>query len=138
MKHNIVIKIIFLFFIITLCIIIILISINLFAQKNQMKYKVEVKEKLLYVLALDKDGNPVLSKLDEVSLKKIAFYTKGKYYQATETEFELKKVYDDILTQERELIYGKQFSRLEDQFQWFLIPAILIMFIELLKKERKQ
>jgi VWFA-related protein len=31
----------------------------LFSQEQVTKYKVEVKEKLLYVLALDKDGNPV-------------------------------------------------------------------------------
>ena len=45
----------------------------------------------------DKSGNPILSRLDEVILEKIALQTGGKYYQATETEFELKKVYNDIL-----------------------------------------
>ena len=30
------------------------------AQEQKIQYKVEVKEKLLYVLALDKDGNPVI------------------------------------------------------------------------------
>jgi len=85
----------------------------------------------------DKTGNPILSKLDEVTLEKIALYTDGKYYQATESEFELKKVYDDILKMERKLIYGKQFSQQEDRFQWFLIPAILLLMYELIKKERE-
>ena len=84
----------------------------------------------------DKSGNPVLSRLDEVTLEKIAFQTGGKYYQATETEFELKKVYNDILKMERKMIYGKQFSQQEDRFQWFLFPAILLFIIELFIKER--
>ncbi len=84
----------------------------------------------------DKDGNPVLSRLDEVTLEKIALQTGGKYYQATETEFELKKVYDDILKMERKKIYGTQFSQQPNRFQWFLLPAILLFIIELFIKER--
>jgi VWFA-related protein len=34
-------------------------ALILLAQEKRIQYKVEVKEKLLYVLALDKDGNPV-------------------------------------------------------------------------------
>jgi len=86
----------------------------------------------------DKNGNPVLSKLDEVSLEKIALITGGKYYRATSGELELKKVYDDILKRERKLIYGKQFIQREDRFQWFLLPALLFLIWEILLKERKE
>ncbi len=86
----------------------------------------------------DKSGNPILSKLDEVTLEKIALKTGGKYYQATEKEFELKKVYDDILKMERTKIEGKHFSQKEDRFQWFLFPAVLLLFLEIFIKERKK
>lgn len=86
----------------------------------------------------DKNGSPILSRLDEITLEKIALLTGGKYYQATETEFELKKVYNDIIKMERKMIYGKQFTQKEDKFQWFLFPAILLLIIEIYTKERKK
>ena len=86
----------------------------------------------------DKEGNPVLSKLDEVTLQKIALITKGKYYRATSGEIELKKVYDDILKMEREKIFGREFSQKEDRFQWFLLPATLLFIYEILLRERKE
>lgn len=85
----------------------------------------------------DKAGNPVLSRLDEVTLEKIALLTGGKYYRATAGELELKKVYDDILKMEREKIYGRQFTQKEDRFQWFLLPALILLVLEILMKERR-
>ncbi len=85
----------------------------------------------------DKNGNPVLSRLDEITLEKIALTTGGKYYRATEGELELKKVYDDILKMERQKIYGKQFTQKEDRFQWFLLPAVILLIWEIMLKERK-
>ncbi len=86
----------------------------------------------------DRNGNPVLSRLDEVTLEKVALTTGGKYYRATSGELELEKVYDDILKKERKLIYGRQFTQHEDRFQWFLLPALLLLIIETLLKERKK
>ncbi len=85
----------------------------------------------------DKSGNPILSKLDEVTLEKIALKTGGKYYQATETEFELKKVYNDLMKMEKKIIYGKQFSQKQDRFQWFLFPVVILLILEIYMKERK-
>jgi len=84
----------------------------------------------------DKDGNPVLSRLDELTLEKIALITGGKYYRATAGELELKKVYNDILKMERKRLYGRQFSQKEDRFQWFLLPAVILLVWEILLKER--
>lgn len=85
----------------------------------------------------DRSGNPILSRLDEVTLEKVALLTGGKYYQATESEFELRKVYDDISKMERKMIFGKQFNQKEDRFQWFLFPAILLLIIEIYIKEKR-
>ncbi len=86
----------------------------------------------------DRNGNPIMSRLDEVTLEKVALKTGGKYYRATSGELELKKVYGDILKKERKLIYGKQFTQMEDRFQWLLFPALLLLIFEILLKERKK
>lgn len=86
----------------------------------------------------DKSGNPILSKLDEVTLEKIALITGGKYYRATSGELELKKVYSDILKMEREKIYGKQFTQKEDRFQWLLLPTLILFLWEVMLKERNK
>ena len=86
----------------------------------------------------DKTGNPVLSRLDDVTLEKVALTTGGKYYQASEFEFEIKKVYDDILNMEKKLIFGKVFSQKADRFQWFLLPAVLLLIIEIFYRERNK
>ncbi|MBN1898927.1 MAG: VWA domain-containing protein [Spirochaetes bacterium] len=85
----------------------------------------------------DKKGNPVLSRLDEMTLEKIAQKTGGKYYRATEGEIELNKIYDDILKMERKKIYGRQFTQKEDRFQYFLLPAVLFLIWEIFLRERK-
>ena len=78
----------------------------------------------------------MLSRLDELTLEKIALITGGKYYRATAGELELKKVYNDILKMERKRLYGRQFSQKEDRFQWFLLPAVILLVWEILLKER--
>ncbi|MDD5066064.1 MAG: VWA domain-containing protein [bacterium] len=86
----------------------------------------------------DKAGNPVLSRLDEVTLEKIAVLTGGKYYKATESEFELKKVYDDIQSMEKKTIFGRLLTQREDRYQWFLLPALLLLFLEIFLKEKNK
>ncbi len=66
---------------------------------------------------------------------KVALITGGKYYKATEFEFELKKVYDDILKMEKKMIFGKIYSQKEDRYQWFLLPALLLLVWEIFIKQ---
>ena len=44
----------------------------------------------------DREGQVVTSKLDELTLEKIALQTGGKYYRASGSESELTKIYDEI------------------------------------------
>ena len=86
----------------------------------------------------DRSGKPILSKLDETTLRKIALNTDGKYYRATATEFELGKLYDQIEEMEKKELESKLFTQFEDRFQWILVPAILLLAIEVILSDRSR
>jgi Ca-activated chloride channel family protein len=67
--------------------------------------------------------------IDEQSLKRIAEITGGKYYRATDTE-SLRKIYDDINKLEKSNIEHFGYREYEELFYRFLLPALLILFIE--------
>jgi Ca-activated chloride channel homolog len=86
----------------------------------------------------DRDGQVVITKLDEVTLEKIALQTNGKYYRASSGEDELRKIYDDINKLEKKELGSMRFSQFEDRFQYVLIVAILLLTAELFIPERRQ
>ncbi len=69
--------------------------------------------------------------LDEESLQKIADITGGKYYRATDTE-SLKKIYQDIDRLERTPIEEKGYMEYRELFILFLLPGVILLFIEIL------
>ena len=86
----------------------------------------------------DREGQVVTSKLDEITLEKIALQTNGKYYRATGGEEELNKIYEDISKLEKKELASVKFSQYEDRFQYILILAILILVIENFVPERRK
>lgn len=85
----------------------------------------------------DRKGGVVVTKLDEITLEKIALQTGGKYYRATTGEAELDKIYDEISRMEKKQLASLQYSQFEDRFQYVLIFAILFLVIEMLLPERR-
>ncbi len=85
----------------------------------------------------DKEDNVVVSKLDEMTLQKIALTTGGKYYHATSGEMELDKIYGDISKMERKELEGKLLTQYEDRYQYFLFVSILLLVVEFLLSERR-
>lgn len=69
--------------------------------------------------------------MDEAVLKKIADITGAKYYLASDTET-LRKIYDDINKLEKSNIEHFGYKEYEELFYFFLIPALLILALELL------
>ncbi len=55
----------------------------------------------------DQQGEMVVTKLDDMTLQKIALATGGKFYHATPGEMELDKVYDEIARLENKELEGK-------------------------------
>ena len=86
----------------------------------------------------DRSGQVVTSKLDEVMLEKVALQTNGKYYRASGSEEELKKIYQDISKMEKKELGSIKFSQYEDRFQYLLVISILCLVIEMLVSERKR
>ena len=84
----------------------------------------------------DRSGEVVLTRLDEVTLEKIALQTGGKYFRASSGEDELAKIYDEIAKMEKKELGSLQFSQFEDRFQYFVALALLLLLIEFLLPER--
>ncbi|MFQ6031575.1 MAG: VWA domain-containing protein [Candidatus Zixiibacteriota bacterium] len=85
----------------------------------------------------DQEGSVVVSRLDEVTLQKIALTTGGKYYHATSGEMELDKIYDEISKMEKKELEGKLLTQYEDRYQYFLLISIILLTIEFLLSERR-
>ena len=85
----------------------------------------------------DKEEGVVVSKLDEVTLQKIALISGGKYYHATSGEMELDKIYDEISKMEKKELEGKLLTQYEDRYQYFLLISVILLCVEFLLSERR-
>jgi Ca-activated chloride channel family protein len=73
----------------------------------------------------DRQGQVVITKLDEVTLEKIALQTGGKYYRASSAEDELKKIYAEISEMEKKELGSRRYAQFEDRYQYVLGFALL-------------
>jgi Ca-activated chloride channel family protein len=80
----------------------------------------------------DRNGNTIITRLDEQMLQKIAAAGNGIYVRASNSNVGLEKIYDDINKMDKTEIEAKVFTDYEDQFQWFVGAAILLLLIEIL------
>jgi Ca-activated chloride channel family protein len=85
----------------------------------------------------DKNGAIVVTKLDEVSLEKIAAAGSGKYFRGTNAQDELDEIYKTINALQKREFGVKQFTDYEDRFQYFLAAGIILLLMELLMSEKK-
>jgi Ca-activated chloride channel family protein len=85
----------------------------------------------------DKAGNTVLTKLNEVTLKRIAVEGNGKYFRGTNYEDYLDQIYTELSELEQAEFGVKKVTDYEDRFYYFLIPAIILLVIEFFISEKK-
>ncbi len=88
----------------------------------------------------DKDGNLILSKLDEEGLKKIASRTGGSYVRSVAGDLDLDILYFSgikPMTDDRTLKSGS-IKVYEERFALFVIGAILLLLVEVLIRERTE
>ena len=69
--------------------------------------------------------------LDEETLKQIAAITNAKYYRATDAE-ELRGIYAEINALEKSDVEILNFVRYREILVWFLVPALLLLLLELI------
>jgi len=84
----------------------------------------------------DKQGNTVVTKLDPKILQDIAAAANGVYVQATSADIGLDAIMDKIAEMDKKQMESKMYTDYEDQFQWFLGAALLLLIIEALISER--
>jgi Ca-activated chloride channel family protein len=86
----------------------------------------------------DRQGEVVVSKLDELALEKIALQTGGKYYRASSGEAELDRIYEAISGMEKKELASLKFSQFEERFQYVLGIALFLLILETLLSERRK
>lgn len=87
-------------------------------------------------LLKDSDGNIVVSRLDEGTLRQIAKAGNGAYIHAGNEEFGLNPIIDDIRRMEEEKFNSVVFEEYNEQFMYFFAAALLFFVIEILIGER--
>ncbi len=85
----------------------------------------------------DKQGNTVITKLNESMLQDIAQSGGGSYIRANNTQSGLDALFKEINKMEKKEIGSKIFSDYKDRFQIFIGFALLLLVIDLFILERK-
>ena len=92
-----------------------------------------------YVVGYKKDrqGNVVVTRLDEQNLREIAKAGNGEYINGTNTNAVVRFVQETLDSMEKTEFEAKVFSDYKDQFQWFLGIALFFLVLDLFIFERK-
>ena len=80
----------------------------------------------------NKEGEVILTKLDETTLQKISLETGGSYVRSVTGDIDLKTIYFDQISQK---VDKKQFKSerrkiWQERFQWFIFSALLFLLYE--------
>jgi len=86
----------------------------------------------------DENGEVVTTRLDEVTLERIARETGGRYLRATPGENELDRLAEEIGEMAGREFEARQVTQFEEQFQIFLGFALVLLFAETLIPERRR
>ena len=85
----------------------------------------------------DKDESTVLTKLNEENLIQIAQAGNGTYTKTRGLNLNLRKILDRINEIEKTTLKKDRYSTYDDQFQWFLLPALLLLFLDFMIFEKR-
>ena len=88
-------------------------------------------------LMKDREGNIVVSRLDEGTLQQMAEAGNGAYVHAGNEEFGLNPIIDDIRKMEAEKFNSVVFEEYDEQYMYFFAAALALFVIEMLIGERK-
>ena len=88
-------------------------------------------------LLKDKEGNIVVTKLDEDTLRSIAEAGGGAYVHAGNDEFGLTPIIDDIKKMQEEEYSSVVFEEYDEQFMYFLGVALALFALEMIIGERR-
>lgn len=85
----------------------------------------------------DGQGNVVVSKLDEETLKKIAKAGEGMYVRASNTDVGLNTLLEEVNRMEKSLLEERVYSDYAEKYQYFLLVGLFFVFVEFMILGRK-
>ena len=85
----------------------------------------------------DNEGSTVLTKLNETILKQIASAGNGEYFRGNNYEDYLDKIYNNLSEIKKSEFGVKKVTDYDDRFYYFLIPAIILLIIEIFITDKK-
>ena len=85
----------------------------------------------------DNNGETVITRLDEATLKTIAEEANGVYINGNRTSVVVDEIRDILNKMDKTEFEAKQFADFESQFQWFLGAGLFLLFIDIFLLERK-
>lgn len=87
----------------------------------------------------DRQGDMIITYLDETTLQKIALETGGSYVRSVTGDMDLDKIYQEGIKQhiEQKQLKSTRKRRWEHRFQWFIFFALLFIGAEFFISERK-
>ncbi|WOD45134.1 vWA domain-containing protein [Hwangdonia lutea] len=85
----------------------------------------------------DNQGETVITRLDEETLKKIAAEANGAYINGKSTSDVVENIREILNKMDKTEFEAKQFAEYKDQFQWFLGFGIFFLLLDVFLLERK-
>lgn len=88
-------------------------------------------------LMKDKEGNIVVTRLDEETLREVAMAGNGMYIRAGASEFGLNPIIDEIKSMEEKRYQSVVFEEYDEQYMYFFGIALLFLLLEFLIGSRR-
>ncbi|MBO7653204.1 MAG: VWA domain-containing protein, partial [Bacteroidales bacterium] len=85
----------------------------------------------------DRDGNTVMTKLDEQSLVEIAKITGGIYVRATNSSSSSDAILNELNSLQQSETTKQIYSEYDERFQYFVFAALILLVLEVFLLERK-
>jgi len=85
----------------------------------------------------DKEGNIVVTHLDEATLQAVARAGEGAFVHAGNEEFGLNPILDDIEKMEDEIFNSMVFEEYDEYYMYFYAVTLLLLIIEMLVGEKR-
>lgn len=87
-------------------------------------------------LKTDKSGNPVISKLNPVSLKKVASLTGGQYFEINDNSNDVSRLINTISKIEGQIRESRLVDVSANRYFYFLLAALVLLVIDILLSVR--
>jgi Ca-activated chloride channel family protein len=85
----------------------------------------------------DNQGETVITRLNEDTLKNIASEANGEYINGENTTQVVEQIGGILNKMDKKEFEAKQFAEYKDQFQWFLGLGLLLLFLDVFLLEQK-